>query len=76
MNNLYYDSDNLPELSVSMPFNFSEQVLQEALKRIYRKEVDVETNIDWGLYIETQRIFEEAIELGAKETKDYDDYRI
>lgn len=73
MNNLYYDSDNLPELSVSMPFNFSEQVLQEALKRIYCKEVDVETDIDWGLYIETQRIFEEAIELGAKETKDYDE---
>jgi len=73
VNNLYYDSDNLPEMSVSMPFTFSEQVLHEALKRIYHKEVDVVNDIDWGLYIETQRIFEEAIEMGARETKDYDE---
>ncbi len=50
-------------------FAFNEKVLSESIKRIYNKEFDVENGIDEGIFNETIKGFNLAIDKGIKESK-------
>jgi hypothetical protein len=44
------------EATVAAPFSFNKDVLADAIRRIYKKEIDPDREIDEGMFEETLRI--------------------
>lgn len=59
-----YPQNEGKEATVAAPFSFNKDVLADAIRRIYKKEIDPDREIDEGMFEETLRIINQATDEG------------
>lgn len=79
VNRQYYNRDTPPENAVQEGFAFSDEVLQETIRRIYEREFSVATDIELGTWREFWGGFNQATDEGfgrrSFNDSDYDFYQ-